>query len=153
VKLAPAALCGAALLFGCPQKSTPDAGAPGHGGLRVRLPEGWTAKPTGNGLDVGPTGRVVVSLEPTSGPLPPVEALVSALEADGATRLEKESSDTFVGVMYQLNGDAGAVAAFVGAQKAGPKVVRCASTDEAQVEDVKAGFALCRSLSWDDAAK
>ncbi len=137
------------LLSGCPDKPavTPE---PAPAGLRVKLPDGWRASPLGADLVAGPQGRAVVKLEKSTRPLPSPDALAAAVEANGGSGLQKESSDSFSGVVYLIEaGDAGAKAAFLGARQTGPRTVWCSTTAAAEADEVAAAVNVCRNLSWE----
>lgn len=135
----------AALLCGCPSDK-PAA----RFGLRVPLPDGWVATPRGAALEAGPGGKAAVTFESRTSALPPVEELLAALATEGVQVQEKAADESFVGARYQLGLDGGVDAGqpegFVAVKKVGERTVWCASAAQASAEQVRAGFAVCRSV-------
>lgn len=113
------------------------------------LPDGWRAVPVTGGLQVGPSGRIVLQLESTTRPFPDAGAFVKALEAEGAEVLEKESVDTFLGVRYSVTSEGEARDAFLGVRQTGPRTIWCSTTGSANKDEVEAAMTVCRSLSWE----
>lgn len=120
--------------------------------LHVPLPDGWRGTALSSGLQAGPEGRVVLQLESTTRPLPPLEAFLAAVTTEGVDVLEKESTDAFVGVRYSVSSE-GAPAlkreAFLGVRRLGPRTIWCSTTGSAKSEEVEAAMTVCRSLSWE----
>ncbi len=117
--------------------------------LHVVVPEGWKqAVGTDGLLQVGPEGRVVLQIESTGNPLPELESLLAALEADEVNVVQKESESDFVGARYTLGADA-VKQGFLGVRQAGPRVVWCATTASAKPEEVEAALTVCRTVSWE----
>ncbi len=137
-----AALLAAALVAaGCERAPSPAAGI----GLRVPLPEGWRASAVASGLHAGPPGRAVLQLERTTRAFPDALEFLGAVEAEGAEVLHKESSETFIGVLYLISGRR----AFVGVRQAGPTTIWCSTVPGATSHEVEAAHGVCRSLSWE----
>jgi hypothetical protein len=126
-----------------------DPARPPEARLRVALPDGWRAAQLSNGLQVGPSGRVVLQLETTQRPFPSAEAFLAAVEREGVKVTEKEFVDTFLGVRYSVRSDAEAREAFLGVRQAGPRTVWCSTTGSARSDEVEAAMTVCRSLSWE----
>ena len=117
--------------------------------LRVPLPDGWRAAATQTGLQVGPSGRVVLQLESTTRPLPDAAAFLHALEVEGVELLQKESVDTFVGARYSVAGEGAKRDAFLGVRQTGPRTIWCSTTSSAKSDEVEAAMTVCRSLAWE----
>ncbi len=137
------------LLAGCADKPAPAAEAPA--GLRVPLPDGWRATAVGGDLTAGPPGRAVLKLEKKEGALPAADALVAAVQAQGAALQARASTRAFVGVRYTvgLDGDAGVREAFLGVKRAGPRTIWCSTTAAAKADEVEAARAVCEGLTWE----
>jgi hypothetical protein len=134
----------ALLLGGCHTSSPSTEGS----SLRVPMPEGWKAAAHPGGLHVGPPGRVVLHLETNTNPLPELEALLRALEAEHVEIRERLSLESFVGARYLISKRGAAQEAFLGVRRAGPRTVWCSTTPSARVEEVDEAVTICRSLSW-----
>lgn len=145
----PLLLAGTVACESSPSKSSPQAEA--RSGLRVPLPEGWHATALGADLEVGPQGRAVLLLENTQKPMPRLETLVAAAEADGVHRLKKESADDFIGIRYSNRTSAeSAREAFLGVSRIGPRTIWCSTTAAAETEEVEKAMEVCRHVSWED---
>lgn len=127
-----------ALACACPEKA---ATAPT--GLRVPLPEGWVATPRGTGLEVGPKGRVVATLELRGQEVPKSLELSRTVSAEGATEVTQDDGEGYAAVRYSLgSGREG----FLAVKKTPSKTVWCASTAKATSDDIDDALALCRSI-------
>ncbi|MBL8922619.1 MAG: hypothetical protein JNJ54_27465 [Myxococcaceae bacterium] len=113
-------------------------------GLRVPLPDGWAATPTGGGLSVGPRGRVVTTLELRGGAVPRAAELGQAATAEGASNVLMDEGEGFAVARYTL---ADRRDGFLAVKRVGSRTVWCASTANASVNEVDDGVALCRGLS------
>lgn len=127
------------LAVGCQTKAPPPKAVTE---LRVPLPDGWTASGSNDRLLAGPKGRSVVSFESKTAELPPVAALVAAVEAQKATGIERIEGPQFVAARYTLD----AREAFVGVKTVGARTVWCASLPAATDEEVTACLGLCRDI-------
>lgn len=125
----------------CADKATPEP----RSSLRVPLPDGWKATAVAGGLHVGPAAHLTLQLESTAREFPAVDALVAAVEREKVTIVQKESSDTFVGVRYKLPEGEG----FLGVRQTGPRTIWCSTAKGVTAEEVEASMTVCRSLSWD----
>lgn len=126
-----------ALLAACAEKPA----APAN--LRVPLPEGWVATPRGTGLEVGPKGRVVATLELRGKDVPKASELRRAVTAEGASDVTDEDGEGYAAVRYALgSGREG----FLAVKQTPSKTVWCASTAQARPGDIDDGLALCRSI-------
>lgn len=119
----------------------PPAAAPAE--LRLTLPDGWRVVPGKAGLTAGPPERTVLFLESTKRPFPAPDAFAAAVEAEGASGLEKESSELFLGLTYLVD----ARPAFLGVSRVGARTVWCSTAAGATAEDVGLARGVCRSLS------
>lgn len=136
------------LLAGC-ECSRPTAPPEARSSLRVPLPDGWRATAISSGLQVGPQGRVVLQLESTTRPFPTAESFLGAVEAEGVVVMQKESTDTFVGVRYSMSADGATRDAFLGVRQTGPRTIWCSTAASARGDEVEAAMTVCRSLSWE----
>lgn len=120
-------------------------GKPAARGLRVPLPDGWAATPGAPGvLQVGPKGRVVVTLERRSAPLPAVAVLAAAVQAEGATVTHSEEIPGRALVRYAKSG---APEALLAVRTLEPGVLLlCASTPGAELEELESSLALCAAV-------
>lgn len=132
----------------CSEQGTRPPAEP-RSSLRVPLPDGWRAAQFTGGLQVGPSGRVVLQLESTTKPFPDAEAFLKAIEAEGAEIQEKELVDTFLGVRYSVTSNGAPREAFLGVRQTGPRTIWCSTTGSARKEEVEAAMTVCRSLSWE----
>lgn len=160
--LLPAAVASAAWLLGCPEKApqaTPAPARPGpRSGVKVPLPEGWTAQPGGGSLQVGPVGRPVLRIEPRPGAgsaLPEPKRLAASLEAElRHSRLvveeERAAEDASI-LLYALNplADAGSPArpAMLGAKRVGEDLFLCSSIPGASRQEVELAAKACAELT------
>jgi hypothetical protein len=144
-------LAGSLALLACPSSPEHPA-APAtepRAGLRVGLPDGWKATPSGGGLDVGPKGRVVLQLESLPQPLPSPDDLARRLEAQEVRITQKDMNDVFVGLRYSLVLDGGGGEGFVGVKRVGARTVWCATTAQATSADVSEAMGVCRGVGAD----
>lgn len=130
---------------GCPDRAAPDDA---RTSLHVRLPEGWKATAVPQGLHVGPAGRVVLQLESGVRPFPSTDELAAAVAREKVDKTQKIDGPTFVGVRYRLGEDG--LEGFLGARRAGPRTVWCASTRGATADEVEASIEVCRGVSFDE---
>ena len=118
--------------------------------LRVALPDGWKATSMSGGLQVGPSGRVVLQLESTTRPFPAAQDFVTAVQEEGVEIEEKESLETFVGVRYSVAVEGGERRpAFLGVRQTGPRTIWCSTTAGVKRDEIEAAMTVCRSLSWE----
>lgn len=172
---------GAAVVFlavgltGCPdQKAEPapkneatrhEATAPAgrRSGVKVPLPEGWTARAASEELlAVGPAGRDVLRIELRPGQgsqLPSAEELVERLRGslDGVNVETVDARTTPENALAVLRlsstADGGAprtTLALLGAKRVANDLFLCSTTPGASEEDVKAAAAACGALSYTD---
>jgi hypothetical protein len=130
---------------GCPDRAAPEDARPS---LRVRLPDAWKATPSPGGLHVGPPGRVVLQLETNTRAFPSGEELVAAVVREKVEKTQKLESPTFVGVRYRLTDEG--LEGFLGARRAGPRTVWCASMKGASTDELDAAVEVCRGVSFDE---
>lgn len=113
-------------------------------GLRVPLPEGWAAVAGAPGeLQVGPKGRVVLTLERRSVPLPAVETLTEAVEAEGGSVVRASGSVEATTVRYAKPSGSGLLA--VRSLENGALLL-CASTPKAEAGELDTAEALCSGV-------
>jgi len=111
-------------------------------GLRVPLPDGWVATASGGGeLAAGPKGRVVMTLERRPGPLPTLEVLTSAVEAEGGDVVRGSGATDAISVRYQK----GALG-FLAVRTLEGGLLLCASTPMLEPAELEAAEALCGSV-------
>jgi len=126
----------AALAGACSEAKVPPAR-----GLRVPLPDGWTASPGASGvLKVGPGGRGVATLERSAAPLPSMEALKTAVEAEGAVVASVVGAADSRVLRYSREGRGGLLV--VRTLEPGVLLL-CATTPEVAPEELEATQALC----------
>ena len=111
-------------------------------GLRVPLPEGWVAIPAGSGmLQVGPKGRVVLTLERRPGALLSLNALRGAVESEGASITQANGSASSTSVRYSKPG---APEAMLTVRALEPGVLLlCASTGQTEPSELDAAQTVC----------
>ncbi len=131
-------------VVGCPDRA-PDDPRPS---LRVRLPDGWKATPSPGGLHVGPAGRVVLTLETSTRPFPTTDELFAAVAREKVDKTQKLETPPLVGVRYRLSDDG--AEGFLGARRAGPRTVWCASTRGVTADELDAAIEVCRGVSFDE---
>ena len=127
------------LLVGCQAKAPPPKAVTE---LRVPLPEGWVASGSNDRLLAGPRGRSLVSFESKPMALPGIDALVSAVEAQKATSIERIEGPRFVAARYTLE----AHDAFVGVKSVGARTVWCASLPAATDAELSTSLGVCRDI-------
>jgi hypothetical protein len=112
-------------------------------GLRVPLPDGWVANAdTGGVLKVGPKGRVVLTLERRSAPLPTLEVLKAAVETEGAVVIRAGNAADSTTVRY-----AKSAPAFLTVRTLeNGALLLCASTPAATQEELELAEALCADV-------
>jgi hypothetical protein len=137
------------LCFGCEKPAAPNVPppAPPSAQLRVPLPDGWRGTASTDGLSVGPEGRTVLQLERTSRPFPSLEALTGAIDAEGVELLQKESTESFVGVKYLINADGVKAEGFLGVRQAGAHTIWCSTTGGARGDEVEQAMTVCRDVA------
>lgn len=165
----------ASVLAGCPDakkesegKTEParhEASAPAgrRSGVKVPLPEGWTARAASEELlAVGPAGRDVLRIELRPGQgsqLPSAEELVERLRGamDGVNVETIDAKTTPENALAVLRlssaADGGATRttlALLGAKRVANDLFLCSTTPGASEEDVKAAAAACGALSYTD---
>jgi hypothetical protein len=126
------------------------------------LPEGWAAFASPDGsLAIGPRGRVVMRVDKTNDaePAPPhSDALFAQIQqtareaGEQAALIDARASDDAALVVFALGprtgGDAGTGrTAFLGAKRIGKTLFLCASTPQANSDEVKAAVSACEALS------
>lgn len=149
----PALLTGAVLASGACTLGGKPAPRSGRSGLRVPLPEGWSAVPVGERLEAGLPGHPAVVLESREDALPSVDALAAAAQREGARSVEKESKSGFVAVRYLLAHDGGAPApGFLAVKASGERRVWCSSAPGARADDLVLALGVCRDVSWEAAS-
>ncbi len=118
---------------------------PAPRGLRIPLPDGWVASPGASGaLRVGPKGRAVLTLEKRTAAVPSLDALKAAVETEGASVTHAEATPQRTQVRYAKPGTPEAVLA-VRLLEPGVLLL-CASTSDAEAEELEAGLALCSGV-------
>lgn len=114
-------------------------------GLRVPLPDGWVATPGAPGvLQVGPKGRVVVTLERRTAALPTLNALRAAVEVEGAA-VTGAAGTPFKSVVRYGKSEAGSGLLAVHILETGV-VLLCASTPAAEPAELDSVQALCAGV-------
>lgn len=112
-------------------------------GLRVPLPEGWVAIAGAPGvLTVGPKGRAVLTLERRTAPLPTVEALKAAVEAEGAVVLHAGGAVDSTTVRFTKP----APGLLTVRTLENGALLLCASTAQAEADELDAADTLCGSV-------
>ena len=118
---------------------------PASRGLRVPLPEGWTATPNAAGvLQAGPKGRAVLTLERKTAPLPALETLEAAVEAEGAAVTHAEASAAAVVVRFSRAGNPEAL--LMARPLTEGVVLLCATTLAAEAPELELGQTLCAGV-------
>lgn len=136
---------------------------PRRSGVKVPLPEGWTARAASEELlAVGPAGRDVLRIELRPGraaQLPTAEALVASMGASlEGVQVEtvdaKTEPDRALAVLRLTRAtDGGAprtTLALLGAKRVAGDLFLCSTTPGASEEDVKAAAAACGALNYAD---
>ena len=117
---------------------------PSPRGLRVPLPDGWVANPAAPGvLSVGPKGRVVLTLERRSATLPSLASLEAAVEAEGGVVVRGAGAGDSTMVRYTRSSVAGLLLVRILENGA---LLLCASTPEAELDDLEAAENLCAAV-------
>lgn len=161
----------AALPWACDKKPTPappaaasrppiPAPSPSQIGVRLNLPEGWTASSASEEeLLVGPKGRLVMRLnrQPGQGDALPSPATLHEEFARSAhsfriIRVDEMSQDGLSLAIFELgrNGQDGGTHtsyALLGARRAHRDLILCSSEPGASEEDVRETARACRELS------
>jgi len=152
-------LC-AAVLVGCPDRTaqpSPDGGAvsAGQRGLRVDLPEGWTARVDSDGsLLLGPAGRPVLRVTRRAEPKePPSAESLSKLfrsEMRGARvrtleRREVEGGSLWLGEVTPPN-QRESWQVMLGARRLDDETLLCATLPDARPNEVQQAAELCTHL-------
>lgn len=120
-------------------------------GLRVPLPDGWTANAAASGvLSVGPKGRVVLTLERRTAVLPSVEALREAAEAEGAVVVRGSGSADSTTLRYAKASAYGLLT--VRTLESGAQLL-CASTPEAEEDELESAETLCAGVRLEPVAR
>lgn len=106
------------------------------------LPEGWVATASEGGvLAAGPKGRVVVTLERRPGPLPTLEVLTAAVEAEGGEVVRGSGATDAISVRYHKGN-----AAFLAVRTLEGGLLLCASTPMLQAAELEAAETLCEGV-------
>jgi hypothetical protein len=107
----------------------------------VPLPEGWAASAGPAGvLEVGPKGRVLVTLERRAGSQPSLDLLKEAVEAEGATVAQAAGAAQSCSLRYRKGVAEGLLC--VRTLETG-LLLLCASTPAADGADLDAAQTLC----------
>lgn len=109
--------------------------------LRVPLPDGWVARANASGtLEVGPKGRVVLTLDRKTGALPAAEVLRAAVESEGGGVVDAATATDAVQVRYTKGGRTGLLMV---RPLEGQALLLCATTPEATADELAPSVALC----------
>ncbi len=153
------------VLWGCPPRDpvevpAADAGRPPRVGVKVPLPDGWTARVgSDQGFRAGPGDRVVLRIDkrPSDGGgiLSAEELerqLLTAMPGVRATRLGTASSEDHVVLRLRLQGapDAGtrsSVTVALGAKRMGDDVFLCATEPGASEDEIEKAAVACAGIS------
>jgi hypothetical protein len=145
--LAAALAAAATAAPGCSSWGNADAGAAGADkvGLKVPLPDGWSATPAGEGaLNLGPAGRPVLTVEHRpGGAVPTASAMAAAVAGEGAKVLGELAVGGGWLLRYQV---AGLPQALLGARRLQSGVLLCASAPGATLDEVTQAASLCTDI-------
>lgn len=140
---------GALLLGACPSTpAVPPPPPPAARGLRVPLPDGWTAREVApQVLVAGPKGQGVLRVERGGDPLPAVDAFAETLDAEGVEVLSRITRESFRALKYRVRADGGGDAvAFLALKETQGQVFLCASEPGALEGQQDAALAACEKL-------
>jgi hypothetical protein len=115
--------------------------------LHVSLPSGWTATAIPGGLEAGPEGRVVVSMQSGVEKMPEIAVVEATLLDEKVSITLKEVDSTFLGVQYVVARNGSGNQAFVAFKSVEGRTVRCASGSASGSDEVILGYEVCRSLT------
>ncbi|MCP3102993.1 hypothetical protein LZ198_29350 [Myxococcus sp. K15C18031901] len=172
--LAPALALALCLLSGCkgcneegasPATSS-EGSASGRSGVKVPLPDGWSAQVApDDSFQAGPPGRPVLRVDLRRGQgaqLPKVDELAERVRAESKSMEvsldQEESSDTYSLLRVTLTpklGDGGLgtpAPALLGARRVGQDLFLCATLPGASGEDVLLATEACRTIEIQTAA-
>ncbi len=139
-----------ALFLGACTSPTPATPPPAPRGLRVPLPDGWTAREIApQVLVAGPKGQGVLRVERGGAPLPTIDAFAQTLEAEGTEVLTRVTRESFRAVKYRVHADGGGETnAFLALKETQGQVFLCASEPGALEGQQDAALAACEKLEF-----